>query len=259
MGAWLLLPPSTRALAGPLSASAIEMYETCPLKFKIHKDWNIPGDISAALNFGNQPVAKELSDIQAELLAVTFVDGNISIGGGYEADVTPLPSGNGAVTITDWVKVGRYSAGLDTIPSASQFQKADCAPRSSLGNGAITVSDWVQAGRYAAGLDPLASAGGPTGPSGAPTYSGNLVRSGSVPKDGSGGKSGDDREVRVRNSDGMPGQTNTVAVLLNAAGDENALGFTLLFDQSMLTYVSASLGTGGAGGTLSRGPSFPCR
>jgi ATP-dependent DNA helicase UvrD/PcrA len=49
----LLLPPSTRALAGPLSASAIEMYETCPLKFKIHKDWNIPGDISAALQFGS--------------------------------------------------------------------------------------------------------------------------------------------------------------------------------------------------------------
>jgi ATP-dependent exoDNAse (exonuclease V) beta subunit len=53
LGAWLLLPPSARALAGPLSASAIEMYETCPLKFKIHKDWNIPGDISAALQFGS--------------------------------------------------------------------------------------------------------------------------------------------------------------------------------------------------------------
>jgi DNA helicase-2/ATP-dependent DNA helicase PcrA len=53
LGAWLLLPPSQRALAAPLSASAIEMYETCPLKFKIYKDWNIPGDISAALQFGS--------------------------------------------------------------------------------------------------------------------------------------------------------------------------------------------------------------
>jgi DNA helicase-2/ATP-dependent DNA helicase PcrA len=53
LGAWMLLPPSQRALAGPLSASAIEMYETCPLKFKINRDWNIPGDISAALQFGS--------------------------------------------------------------------------------------------------------------------------------------------------------------------------------------------------------------
>ncbi|HEV2116076.1 MAG TPA: ATP-dependent DNA helicase [Terriglobales bacterium] len=53
LGGWMLLPPSQRALAGPLSASAIEMYETCPLKFKIQRDWNIPGDISAALQFGS--------------------------------------------------------------------------------------------------------------------------------------------------------------------------------------------------------------
>jgi ATP-dependent DNA helicase UvrD/PcrA len=53
LGGWMLLPPSPRALAGPLSASAIEMYETCPLKFKIYRDWNIPGEISAALHFGS--------------------------------------------------------------------------------------------------------------------------------------------------------------------------------------------------------------
>jgi len=52
LGGWLLLPPSTRALTGPLSASAIEMYETCPLKFKIYRDWTIPGEISASLQFG---------------------------------------------------------------------------------------------------------------------------------------------------------------------------------------------------------------
>jgi len=53
LGSWMLLPPSPRALAGPLSASSIEMYEACPLKFKIYKDWNIPGDISASLQFGS--------------------------------------------------------------------------------------------------------------------------------------------------------------------------------------------------------------
>ena len=53
LGAWLLIPPSTRVLAGSLSASAIERYETCPLKFKIQREWNIPGEISAALQFGS--------------------------------------------------------------------------------------------------------------------------------------------------------------------------------------------------------------
>src|SRR5438105_11905659 len=53
LGRWLLLPPSLRLLGGALSASSIERYETCPLKFKIYADWNIPGDVSAALLFGS--------------------------------------------------------------------------------------------------------------------------------------------------------------------------------------------------------------
>ncbi len=44
------------------------------------------------------------------------------------------------------------------------FQKADCAGRTTLGNGVLSISDWVQAGRYAASLDPLTPAGGPTAP-----------------------------------------------------------------------------------------------
>ncbi|HLK34711.1 MAG TPA: ATP-dependent DNA helicase, partial [Terriglobales bacterium] len=61
LGAWMLLPPSSRALTGPLSASAIETYETCPLKFKIRRDWNIPGEISASLQFG-QAIHLALAD-----------------------------------------------------------------------------------------------------------------------------------------------------------------------------------------------------
>jgi DNA helicase-2/ATP-dependent DNA helicase PcrA len=52
LGRWLLLAPSSRVVAGALSATAVEAYETCPLKFKIQRDWNIPGEIAASLHFG---------------------------------------------------------------------------------------------------------------------------------------------------------------------------------------------------------------
>ncbi|MGH9510315.1 MAG: RecB family exonuclease, partial [Terriglobales bacterium] len=35
-----------------LSASAIEMYERCPLQFKIARDWNLPGEPAAPMQFG---------------------------------------------------------------------------------------------------------------------------------------------------------------------------------------------------------------
>jgi DNA helicase-2/ATP-dependent DNA helicase PcrA len=50
--AWLLGPPSARLHAPSLSASAVEAYEECPLRFKLERDWNIPGPPGAALEYG---------------------------------------------------------------------------------------------------------------------------------------------------------------------------------------------------------------
>lgn len=50
--AWLLAPPSARLVSPSLSATAVEMYEKCPLRFKLTRDWNIPGPPSAALEYG---------------------------------------------------------------------------------------------------------------------------------------------------------------------------------------------------------------
>ena len=52
VGEWLLLPPSPR-VARSLSATAIEAYRTCPLKLKLMRDWEIPGPVSAALQYGS--------------------------------------------------------------------------------------------------------------------------------------------------------------------------------------------------------------
>ncbi|MBS1791515.1 MAG: hypothetical protein JST85_27650 [Acidobacteria bacterium] len=90
----------------------------------------------------------------------------LTISGGFEGDVAPRPNGsnNGTITIADWTQLGRFAAGLDAVTVGAEYQRADCAPRSSLGDGRITLTDWVQAGRYAAALDPVTGAGGPTAP-----------------------------------------------------------------------------------------------
>jgi superfamily I DNA/RNA helicase/RecB family exonuclease len=48
---WLLMPPSAN-FSGGLSASAIEIYEECPLRFKLEREWNLPREVSASLHYG---------------------------------------------------------------------------------------------------------------------------------------------------------------------------------------------------------------
>jgi DNA helicase-2/ATP-dependent DNA helicase PcrA len=73
VAAWLLMPSSTSFVTG-LSASAIEIYEECPLRFKLEREWNLPRDVSASLHYGSamhgvlrtfydgQRFAREISD-----------------------------------------------------------------------------------------------------------------------------------------------------------------------------------------------------
>ena len=130
------------------------------LKVTFTLNASLAGGTVAPVIFGSSPVLREISDATANTLTAGYQDGNVTVSSGFEADM----NGNGVVSITDWVKVGRIVAGLDTVANGIDFQKADCAGRATLGNGVLSISDWVQAGRYAAGLDPLTPAGGPTAP-----------------------------------------------------------------------------------------------
>ena len=51
VAAWLLMPPAANFFTG-LSASAVEIYEECPLRFKLEREWNLPREVSAALHYG---------------------------------------------------------------------------------------------------------------------------------------------------------------------------------------------------------------
>jgi hypothetical protein len=199
---------------------------------------------STALSFSASPIAEQLDDVYGNPVPATFAATTISLPTtALEGDVSPRPNGDGALSVSDWVLVGRYVAGLDSPTNALEFQKADCAPRDTKGDGALTVSDWVQAGRYAAGLDSATRIGGPTSPTPA------VVTSPIARKTRSSG-----RQLRLNATPFAPGQTGTVQVELEAQGDENALAFSLSFDPNTLAFVGATPAGAATEGTLNVNP-----
>jgi hypothetical protein len=98
----------------------------------------------------------------------------------------------------------------------------------------------VQAGRYAAGLDPLTFAGGPSSASALVAV--KLAPIGPLPLIA--------RQLSANNLTLSQGQSGVIAVNLQAQGNENAAGFTVLFDPASLSYVSAAPGSAAGGATL---------
>ena len=184
--------------------------------------------------FADQPIPRGTANASAEPLATTYATGTVTIARGFEADVSPRPSGDGDGTVTaaDWAQVGRFVAGLDVAATGSEFQRADSAPRASSGDGAITIADWVQAGRYAAGLDPVAPAGGPTAASASRTVVADSRRSQS-------------RALRIATTSSVAGRT-VVTLRLDARGNENAVAASLSFDPRRLRFVSLVSAADGA-------------
>jgi hypothetical protein len=196
----------------------------------------LTNSVVSTINFGDSPIGRQLADAQGNTLPANYTAGNVAITAAeLEADVSPRPGGDHNVTITDWVLVGRYVAQLDSPTNTSEFQHADCAPRSTLGDGVLSLIDWVQAGRYAARLDELTLTGGPVG--GSPNGSGVVALGAGTRKDGD-----IPREIKVADSEIVPGLQGKVGVQLVSQGDENAIGFSLQFDPAVVTYVSAGAG-----------------
>lgn len=50
---WMRLPPRWTPGELTLSATGVETYERCPLQFKIKYDWALPGEPTAAMQYGN--------------------------------------------------------------------------------------------------------------------------------------------------------------------------------------------------------------
>ncbi|MCL4706789.1 T9SS type A sorting domain-containing protein [bacterium] len=198
---------------------------------------------STKIMFIDQPIVREVVDINAHTLPAIWISGNIILKScGVEGDVTPSLGGDGVVSITDWVKVGIFAAGLDQPVAGCEFQKADCSP-TPCGDGRIGIADWVQTGLYAAGLDPATPACGPLEPT---LLAASVQQTGGIKLT----KGASTRTVRIINPNFQPGQMHKVTVELEAQGDENALGFSLNFDPTIVTYESASVGQDAANAVL---------
>ena len=50
---WVQLAPRPESRVRELSASAIEQYERCPLAFKLSRDWRLPEEPAAPMQFGS--------------------------------------------------------------------------------------------------------------------------------------------------------------------------------------------------------------
>ncbi|MEK7832420.1 MAG: hypothetical protein AAB401_15115 [Acidobacteriota bacterium] len=194
------------------------------------------------INFGDQPVQREVADVTANALTTAYTGGAVTITKGYEADVNPRPDGdnNGTIAITDWVQVGKFVAGLDTAATGNEFQRADCAPRAGLGDGRISIIDWTQAGRYAAALDPATPAGGPTAA---------ITSSLSLGGDrwtalGEAAKALSLSTVRASRIPATDYRRPTTgySITIEATGIENALGFSLIFNASHWRLLSVKAG-----------------
>ncbi len=181
--------------------------------------------VNTSITMGDVPTLRQISDASATNLTATFLGGTVAITpSDLEGDVSPRPNGNYTISVTDWVQVGRFVAGLDSFINASEFQRADCAPKNNRGNGSISITDWVQAGRYATGNDPLTAAGGPTSPNGAKSAFNSVQGT---------------RTIQLTPSVSI--EANAVVVKLNAEGNENAVGFSLTFDPAVLTFKAVAV------------------
>lgn len=207
---------------------------------------------ASVIEFSDEPVVRGLTDVNGNSVVGTYAAGNVVITPGFESDVTPRPLGNGSVSTSDWVQVGRFASGLDEPADGSEFQRADVAPKNTFGDGRLTVADWVLAGRYAAGLEAIAAAGGASAPIAALGGSGvafeKIVEGNSVSANAE--EQQQTRGIRAVPVTFVRGQENTAVIELTSLGNENAVGFSANFDPSQLNFVRATIGTDAQGAAL---------
>jgi hypothetical protein len=200
------------------------------------KSWRAYAGSQYFFAFGTFPTDAEVVTATMETIRESFDVSQILLVDGVEGDVAPRPYGNQATTLSDWVQVGRFAAALDTVSDSFEFQKADCAPKSTRGDGVIGLSDWVQTGRYAAGLDQFTSLGGPIGPN---QFTPEQEVTGLRQTSRIAGLRLPDQARRVLLTPiSTEPEERLYAVTLHGRGDENGLAFSIEFDAEVMKFES---------------------
>jgi hypothetical protein len=194
----------------------------------------VSANVTTPVTFTGSPTAQKLFDTNGLALQSSWVSGTLSIQAvDFEGDVSPLPNGDKQLDITDLIQVGRYVAVLENLVAGPIFRRADCAPLASAGDGVLSVSDWVQAGRFVGGLDLAVAADGPSAPQ---AYT-------AAPPSA-------ERVIRLGGGTLVAGMPQEIPVTLAASGGENAVGFSVNYDPTVLQLVGVVKGAGSQKATL---------
>lgn len=186
------------------------------------------------IEFGDSPAPRQVGGANQSNLPATFTGGAVTISAGLEGDV----NNDNKVDLFDVQAVAAFAAGLRTAQPGGEFQRADCSPRQGSGNARIDLFDVQQTASWAVGLDlPIPPASGPTQPGG------SSLTAGSAYDAASDADSAAARTVRVLNATANANGVVKVIVELEAQGDENAMAFSLNYDNpQLLTDPQVALG-----------------
>ncbi len=157
--------------------------------------------------------------------------GKAQVSQNYEGQVVSTGT---IINKNDYEQIAKSAIGMITMKDGNEFQRADCAPRTTLGDGRISIGDAVQAMRYSAGLDPLTATGGPSAAIKIESEKAGLEMA---------------REIKVGLPTFGPG-TVTVPLELISLGNEAGMTFTLSFDPTKLSNPNVVLGTDASAGLL---------
>jgi phosphatidate phosphatase APP1 len=197
---------------------------------------------STGVTFADAPAARSIRNGDGDPLPALYRSGFVTFGQtgafGVEGDVVDAAgtsAGGDGVRSNDVTVVRRFVLGLAApdVPSG-QFRRADVSPTETGGDGRIDATDVTVVRLYALGVLPPTPTGGP----GAPT----ATRSDEDRTEGA-------RSIKAATVTASAGQAVTIPVILDAQGNESSASFTLNFNPGVLTFVSASLGSGAPTGS----------
>ena len=123
VAAWLLMPPSASFVTG-LSASAIEIYEECPLRFKLEREWNLPRDVPASLHYGAamHGVLRTFYDAQRYSVRSATTICWSSSGRPWLPRASPTAISMSCICGREWSSCGNSSSGL-AVPSRQKSSR----------------------------------------------------------------------------------------------------------------------------------------
>ena len=128
------MQPSANFVTG-LSASAIEIYEQCPLRFKLEREWNLPRDVPASLHYGAAMHRVLHTFYDAQRFGREISDERTA--GKFRADLA-------AAGIADRYQYELYlRQGREQLAAVPRVARARAAARGSRNRAAISSSRWA--------------------------------------------------------------------------------------------------------------------